>query len=107
MPCPEMSDFTAWINLMPPGPSKLIVVGKVVTNGGDLQPKLTERVPPGLNERILILDLAIEKTGDVGTGDVAARDVRFEKPANKGRYDTVEIYLEGELCQTLEVSEAH
>ena len=107
MPCPEMSDFKAWINLMPPGSSKLIVVGMVVTNGGDLQPKLTERVPQGINEMILMLDLAIEQTGDVGTDDVAPRDVRFEKPADQGEYHQVEIYYEGELCQSLEVGEVH
>ena len=83
------------------------MVGKVVTNGGDLQPKLTERVPQGINEKTLMLDLAIEQTGDVGTDDVAPRDARFEKPAGKGQYDKVEIHFEGELCQTLRVGEAH
>ncbi|NKB20298.1 MAG: hypothetical protein GKS01_07095 [Alphaproteobacteria bacterium] len=102
-----MSDFSAWINLMPPGPSQLIVVGKVVTNGGNLQPKLTERVPPGINPVILMLDLTIEKTGNVGTEDVAPRDVRFERPAEQGQYETVEIYFEGELCQSLDVGETH
>lgn len=105
MDCPELSDFSAWINLQPPGPSKLIVVGKVVTNGGQLQPKLTERVPQGLNPTILLLDLTIVDTGGVGTADVAPRDVRFEKPASEGEYKQVEIHFDGQLQLSLDVTE--
>lgn len=105
MPCPEMFDFSAWINLMPPGPSNLIVVGKVVTTAGNLQPKLTERSPQGINDKIL--DLTIEQMGDVGTADVGPRDVRFEKSAGQGQYDAVEIYFEGALCKSLDVRETH
>ncbi|MEM6974444.1 MAG: hypothetical protein AAF577_16765 [Pseudomonadota bacterium] len=102
-----MSEFSAWINLQPPGPSKLIVIGKVVTNGGNLVPRLTERVPQGINPTILLLDLRIEDTGGVGTTDVAPRDVRFEKAAGKGAYTSVEIYANGDLCQKTTVDEAH
>ncbi|UWQ36564.1 hypothetical protein K3552_13775 [Leisingera aquaemixtae] len=107
MTCPEMADFSAWINLMPPSSGTLIVVGRVVTNGGDLQPKLTERIPQGINPQILILDLTIEQTGGPGTNDVAQRDVRFEKQASQGQHSTVEIYFEGEQCTSLEITEAH
>lgn len=106
MSCPEMSDFSAWINTQPPGPFKLIVKGKVVTNAGNLLPELSERVPQGINPRILILDLSIKQSGGAGTADVAPRDVRFDKPADKGQYSHVEIHFDGELCQTLEVGEA-
>lgn len=107
MACPELSEFSAWINLQPPDPSRLIVIGKVVTNGGDLQPKLKERVPQGVNQNILLLDLTVEQTGKPGTDDIAPRDVRFDKPAGQGAYKQVEIYFEGERCLTLEVQEAH
>lgn len=103
MPCPEMSDFNAWIDVQPPGPSRLIVVGKVVTNGGNLVPHLSERGPQGINPAILILDLTISDTGGVGTSDVAPRDVRFEKAAKKGDYDNVDIHFEGESCLILNV----
>ena len=107
MSCPETSDFTAWINLQPPGPSRLIVVGKVVTDGGNLKPKLTERVPQGVNPTILILDLTIEKTNDIGTEDISPRDVRFEKDAKQGEFTKVEIQFEGEPCLDLLVQEVH
>lgn len=107
MTCPDVSDFRAWINLQPPGPSKLIVIGKVVTNGGNFVPRLTERVPQGINPTILLLDLTIENTGGVGTTDVAPRDVRFEKAAGKGAYTSVEIHADGDLCQTIIVDEIH
>lgn len=107
MTCPDTSAFSAWIDLQPPGPSKLIVIGKVVTNGGNLVPQLTERVPQGINPTILLLDLTIEDTGGVGTTDVAPRDVRFEMAADEGAYSSVEIYAGGDLCETITVGEAH
>ena len=107
MSCPEMSEFSAWINLMPGTEPTLIVIGKVVTNGGDLQPKLTIREPQGFNPAILLLDLTIEATGGVGTDDVAPRDVRFEKPASQGQYTHVDIFYAGKSCLVIEVTEAH
>eukprot|EP01023_Acetabularia_acetabulum_P051807 TRINITY_DN57372_c0_g1_i1.p1 TRINITY_DN57372_c0_g1~~TRINITY_DN57372_c0_g1_i1.p1 ORF type:complete len:135 (+),score=9.02 TRINITY_DN57372_c0_g1_i1:75-479(+) len=106
MTCPEMSDFSAWINLQMPGPSNLIVIGKVVTDGGDYKPRLCETVPPGINPQILLLDLTIEKTGNGGTEDIAPRDVRFEKPAKQGEFSQVTILFKGEPCRTLDVQEA-
>lgn len=107
MACPKTSDFSAWINVMPPSPSNIIVAGKVETKMGNLLPKLTERVPQGINSAILILDLTIEQDGEFGTTDVVMRDARFEKLAERGQYQTVEIYSGDDKCISLDVSEAH
>ena len=107
MVCPEMSDFAAWINLMPPSSGQLIVTGKVVTTAGNKLPKLTAKTPQGINPKMLLLDLTIETTSDVGTDDVAPRDVRFEKPAGKGQYTDVEVFFGGESCLSIKVEEAH
>lgn len=107
MTCPNTKDFTAWINLMPGSKPKLIVIGKVETNAGNLQPKLTEVVPQGINPQILLLNLTIVDTGEIGTEDINYRDVRFEAPANKGQFSNVEVRFEGDLCVTMVVTEAH
>lgn len=107
MPCPEMSDFSAWINLQPGSENKLIVVGKVTTFGGNMVPTLTEIVPQGINPSILLLELTIVDTGKPGTKDISPRPVRFEKPASKGQYSQVDISFEDETCLLLDVTEAN
>ncbi|WP_373488690.1 hypothetical protein [Blastomonas sp.] len=92
---------------MPGSDPTLYVVGKVVTNSGNMVPKLTESVSPSFNPVILLLDLTIVQDGDFGTSDVAPRDVRFEAPAQQGQYEKVEMFFEGKKCLELEVGETH
>jgi hypothetical protein len=107
MTCPNTQDFSAWINLQPPGPPQLIVKGEVETDAGHFLPVLAERVPQGFNPTILMLDLTIKDTGQGGTDDVSFRPCRFDKPAERGQYISAEIYFEGTLCVTLDVAEVH
>ena len=68
-----------------PGPDhKLIVMGKVLTNAGNLVPVLNEAVPQGFNPQILMLNLMIEQQCNFETQDVSYRDARFEKPESAG-----------------------
>lgn len=106
MTCPKTQNFSAWINVMPGSEHKLIVVGEVETTAGNLQPKLAMAVPQGINPSILLLNLTIEETGDVGTKDIAFRDVRFEMPASEGQYTSVSILHEGTVCLGFDVSTA-
>ncbi len=103
----KTKDWSAWINLMPGTEHKLIVVGKVETNASNLVPVLREAVPQGINPEILILDLTIEDNGSIGTPAVGFRSARFEKPAEKGQYESVVIRHEGEIIETIPVTEAH
>lgn len=107
MGVPVTKEWEAWINLMPGGPSSLIVTGRVETNAGNMVPQLTEAKPQGINPKILILDLAIVQQGDVGTSDVAFRDARFTKPAGKGEYTQVEIRFDNAPVALVDVKEAH
>jgi len=103
----KTKDWSAWINLMPGSEHKLIVVGKVETNAANIVPVLREAVPQGFNPKILILDLTIENNGTIGAQVVGYRDARFEKPAEKGQYDTVVIRHEGSDIESIDVTEAH
>ncbi|TPE50191.1 hypothetical protein [Amaricoccus solimangrovi] len=106
MACPDTRDFAAWIDLMPGDESRLIVAGEVKTTSGNLLPRLAEAEPQGINPRDLLLVLSLEQCGEVGTDDVAYRPVRFEKPAVRDQYATVTVLSDGEICFTLEVTEA-
>ena len=104
---PSIKDFAAWINLQPPGPSKLIVKGKVETNGGNLVPGLTRAEPQGINPHQLILVLSIDDTESGGTDDVAFRDVRYEEPASSGQYSSVALRWDVIFIRVLDVTEVH
>jgi hypothetical protein len=92
---------------MPGSDHKLIVTGMVETVGGNLQPKLIEASPQGINPQTLLLNLSIVDTGNIGTKDINYRDARFEKPASSGQYTNVEVFFEGDSCFGIEVTEAH
>ena len=100
-PCTQ--NFNAWVNLQPPGPSKLIVTGEVETNAGNLVPGLTRADLQGINPQQLILDLGINDTGGIGTQDVAFRDVRYEEPAGENDFTSVAIRWHGDIIETLTV----
>jgi hypothetical protein len=104
---PRISDFRADINLQPPGPSRLDVTGKVETNAGNKQPRLSRAEPQGIVPTQLILDLAIVDVGGVGTADVAFRPVRYSEPAVKGQFTSVQIRWAGKAITTLDVGETH
>lgn len=104
---PATKNFAAWINLQPGAATKLIVVGEVQTNGGNIQPQLSRVEPQGIVASILLLNLEIVNTGGVGTSDINFRPVRYEEAATKGQFLTVEIHWEGQCVVSLPVSEAH
>lgn len=101
----NIRNFSAWINLQPPGPFELIVKGEVETDAANMVPKLACAQPQGINPQHLILDLGIVDTDAFDTQNVAFRPVRYEKPASSGDYTSVEIRRNGTILQSLKVSE--
>lgn len=98
-------DWSAWEDHQPPVDPSAIpfhVTGKVETTNGALQPKLTKNFPQGINPAILLLTLTIEQVGDVGTTDVAFRDVRYDETVTKGQYTSVSI-IDGEQAVDITV----
>lgn len=104
-PAPNTRNWKAWLNLQPPGPATLIVVGEVEA---DARPVLTKAVPQGLNPTILILDLTIEKTGDAGNAPTW-REARYEEsPVAQSQYSQVDIRWDSDIIATIDkIDEAH
>ena len=100
---PQHKEWNAWEDSQPIDPPTLIVTGKVMTENGALVPVLKVADSDGLNEKILLLNLTIEKQGDDGTADMSFRDARYEQNVSKGQYNKVQILWEGTPIVTLDV----
>lgn len=107
MKTPPSRKWSARIDLMPVNPPTLRVFGQVETSASNNLPKLTEAVPQGINEKMLILDLDIVNTGGNGTQAFGYRDTSFDKRVERGQYTHVEIRFHGSLVVLLEVTETH
>ena len=102
------TDWEAWVDLQPIQPTPggtLHVTSEVDTSSTDMA-HLQKRVPQGINERILLLDL------EVNAGTIPAKNPQkmhfTENLADKNQYDSIEIYYEGELEATIEnIQEVH
>ncbi|MBM1691607.1 hypothetical protein [Sulfitobacter geojensis] len=104
---PRIRRFTAYIDLMPGTPSKIIVTGQVETKGSAHVPRLKRNEGPHTTGTTLALDLSIHSTGGSGTHAFDFIDVGYEAPANKDQYKKVRIlWSDGVLCD-LDVSETH
>lgn len=105
MSCPNIKNFSAWINSMPGSINELIVQGEVETSSGSITPMLTEAEPQGINQKILILNLHLKKSSNPGIQVISYQGVRFVKKAEIGQYESVEINSEGEVCTSLSIGE--
>lgn len=102
-------DWSAYENRQPPvnpAATPFYVIGKVETNNGAHQPKLTKIVPQGINPTILLLELTIT-SGGTGTGDVALRPARYDAQVQQGQYKTVEVLYGRQTIATIEVKAVH
>ena len=100
---PETTDWKAWQDLQPgPGRPKLIVTGKVQTTNTNQTPHLAEKVPQGINPKILLLDLTITSSG-IGNDVLSWKGVRLEKNIQKDQYSSIEIFFGGESVGTATV----
>ncbi len=96
--------FKAWIDFMPGGPPKLIVIGEVTT-GPAIGVQLIKAVPQGINPNILILDIVLTP----GTGRVSTpvpQPVRYEESPPANTYTDVTI-RSGADSFTIPVGQTH
>ena len=87
-------DWKAWGNVQPGSSQDLHVIGKATTtHGSGWKFRLTERVPQGINTRILILDLNVKAPSPPSTKPVIEHTIpQYTKKGAARNYDTVEIH---------------
>ena len=103
---PNTRNWSAWIDLQPPGPPALHVIGEVEVSASNKRPVLREASPQGINPEILLLDLSIQDTGGIGTPAFEYKEVRFDKsPVRARQYSTVQIRWEGNDIESVNVGE--
>ena len=98
--------FKAWIDTMPPGPAKLIVIGQIEVPTGGFKAKLVRAVPQGINPAILLLDVEVTKPTGIVTQAISRIDLRFEESPPLVRYTSVTTRLESDTvtCDVTETS---
>ena len=106
MPLLLKETFKAWIDHMPPGGPKLIVVGKVQVNTGGWQVSLRRRVPQGINPNILILDVIAQAPGGIVTQVITDIPLRYEERPPLHEYTQVNV-VDGKDEVTVEVGHTH
>ncbi|MGH3564587.1 MAG: hypothetical protein ACRDRH_00860 [Pseudonocardia sp.] len=97
-------DWTAFLDLQPPGPSTLRVTGTCEFPTAGFSAELRRREPQGFNPRDLLLEKIVQKPDGPAATVITAIDLRYEEKANAGDFDTVTILPEG---PTIPVQEVH
>ena len=81
---------------------KIHVTGDVEVTATNQTPKLSDRVPQGINPRILLLNLTIVTSG-VGGQIVFYRSVQYTKATSGDQYDEVDIFYRGKIIKRIKV----
>jgi hypothetical protein len=106
MPLLLKETFKAWIDRMPPGGPKLIVVGEVQVPTGGWHAGLTRRSPQGINPDILILDVSAQAPSGMVTQVITTIPLRYEERPPVHQYTQVTI-VDGHDQVTVDVEITH
>jgi hypothetical protein len=109
LPCTgvETRDWYAWLNLMPPPPDELHVVGEVYVANPGVDPFLTPRVPQGINPQILLLDLYLCQRPGLWPQIMVWKPVRYDKVAPGVKYTEINVFCGDEMIANFPVHEVH
>lgn len=89
--CGTKEDWTAVLDLMPPGPPRLTVVGTAdCTTTGYKNVRLEPVRPPGINPEILLLELKWEAPSGAAGDIITPHPIKYEE-RNSRQYEEVEI----------------
>lgn len=100
-------NWNAWVNLMPPGPPVLHVMGEVLVGTPGHKAVLTINEPQGINERILLLTLNVIPYEGVVAQVESWVVARFESVVSRKQYSQVQITGERDFSLTIDIQEAH
>jgi hypothetical protein len=103
----ETKNWSAWVDLMPPGPNKLHVEGDVRVGTPISQAVLTPKVPQGITPTILLLDLQVRP--HAGPDVMTWVKARFEKVIVSGSTapSHVEVFFNNTSIAKIAVKEVH
>lgn len=103
----QTKDWYAWIDLMPPSPYHLHVVGEVLVPNPGVDPLLTPREPQGINPTILLLDLHLIQKPGMWPQLLVWKQVRYDKLLlSMQRYKQVQVFCGNTVIADLPVQEA-
>jgi len=103
VPTNKTDRWYAWNNMMPPGPPTFHIIGDVEVPNPGVDAYLCERVPPGFNPAIILLDLVLIQRPGLWPQMVVHRFVHFEKSGI--RYDQAEVFSGGTLIAKVPVED--
>lgn len=105
LPCSNIKsrDWHAWIDMMPPGPNHLHVVGEVYVPNPGINPILVPREPQGINPRILLLDLLLIQSPGMWPQVFVWKQARYDKIVQGNQYDRVTIFCGESAIADIEV----
>jgi hypothetical protein len=95
----------SWINLQPPQPSKLYVIGDVLVPNPGVKAMLMQKVPQGLNSTILLLDLVLIQQQGVWPQVTTWVEARYEKVVTSSSYNLVQIFFDDTPIAEIPVNE--
>ena len=97
------SGWYAWNNLMPPPPPSFHIIGDVEVPNPGVDVSLTERVPQGINPRIILLDLHLIQKPGIWPQIVVRKQVRFDKM--RAIYSEADVFSGGTLIAQVPVQD--
>lgn len=103
----KTKDLYAWINLMPPKPNDLHVIGEVLVGNPGIQAQLNMREPQGINPNILFLDLNLIQQSGMWPEVMTWVPVRYDKVLSPSSiiYTNIEFFHESNVIETIEVDQ--
>jgi hypothetical protein len=99
----ESQDWYAWIDLMPPGPNHLHVMGEVQVPNPGVDPFLATKHPQGINPSILLLDLHLVQRPGIWPDVVVWKQVRYDRIVHGAQYRQVQVFCEEKMIADMSV----
>ena len=103
----KTTNWHAWINKMPPKPDDLHVTGQVEVPNLGVVAELIYRVPQGINEKYLLLDLVLIQKPGFWPQIPTLATARYDQTPPMAEYESVEVFCGTNSVATMKVEVVH
>ncbi len=103
----ENKNWYAWIDLMPPPPNNLSLVGEIMVANPGVKAILTPRVPQGINPTILMLELILVQRTGFWPQMMTWVEARYDKVVADNPYKFIIVYSNETAIVEVPVDEIH